>query len=366
MSTLSGKRGWFITAVIALAVGAGSFALVRDSPWAKRDRALVEAFQSDLSDLIRVDPEKIQYEQVAAIRVPLERLRAIAVDPAGRILVGGDQNLAVFDAAGSQLHLFSLGTEPFCLAVGGPEHTEPGQIYVGMSRRIGLVDADGMLSSTWDLPDENARITSIAAGRDDLWVADAGNKQILRFDPGGQLLGRIGAPDPSREMPGWIVPGLDFDLAVGSDWLVHVANPGARRVEAFSVAGELQSYWGESSPRLHGFFGCCNPSHLAILPDGRFVTFEKGIPRVKVYDPLGRFECVVAGTAQLGIRESEVGDPRCTVHPLTYDIATDPEGRVLVLDSRDHLVRIYQRLETIPPKQTEPDKTDPPKPDGES
>ena len=31
------------------------------------------------------------------------------------------------------------------------------------------------------------------------------------------------------------------------------------------------------------FFGCCNPAQLAVLPDGRFVTAEKGIPRVKIY-----------------------------------------------------------------------------------
>jgi len=35
--------------------------------------------------------------------------------------------------------------------------------------------------------------------------------------------------------------------------------------------------WGKRSG-IADFFGCCNPAHLALLPDGRFVTSGKGIP----------------------------------------------------------------------------------------
>ena len=55
-----------------------------------------------------------------------------------------------------------------------------------------------------------------------------------------------------------------------------------------------------------------------MLPDGRFVTAEKGIPRIKVYSPRGEFECVVAGPKQM--------------KAVAADLAADRRGRILALD----------------------------------
>ena len=77
------------------------------------------------------------------------------------------------------------------------------------------------------------------------------------------------------------------------------------------------------------FFGCCNPAQLAVLPDGRFVTAEKGIPRVKIYARDGSFQTVVAGPSQL------------TDTPA--DLAADRHGRVLVLDGRAAKVRVFEK-----------------------
>ncbi len=61
------------------------------------------------------------------------------------------------------------------------------------------------------------------------------------------------------------------------------------------ASGELEFAWGKPSAGIEGFCGCCNPVGLAMLPDGRCVTCEKGLPRVKVYSTEGVFESVVAG-----------------------------------------------------------------------
>jgi len=88
--------------------------------------------------------------------------------------------------------------------------------------------------------------------------------------------------------------------------------------------------WGRSSMELDGFSGCCNPTHIAVMPDGRFVTTEKGLPRVKVYAADGTFAALVAGSVQLG---QDAG---------LLDVAVDAAGRILVLDAADRSIRIYE------------------------
>ena len=82
---------------------------------------------------------------------------------------------------------------------------------------------------------------------------------------------------------------------------------------------------------IEGFCGCCNPSHFTILNDGKFVTSEKGIARVKVYNRLGILESVVAGSDQF--IEGTVG----------LDLAVDSENRIYVLDPVKKMVRIFEK-----------------------
>jgi hypothetical protein len=90
--------------------------------------------------------------------------------------------------------------------------------------------------------------------------------------------------------------------------------------------------------QLEGFAGCCNPVHLAILPNGNFITYEKGLDRIKIYGPTGNFECVVAGPGSFKGKS----DFHCSQATLVNDMASDPEGNIYVLDAYN-LVRIYAR-----------------------
>ena len=82
---------------------------------------------------------------------------------------------------------------------------------------------------------------------------------------------------------------------------------------------------------IEGFCGCCNPSHITILDDGKFVTSEKGIPRVKVYNRLGTLESVVSGPGQF--LEGTEG----------LDLARDSNGTIYVLDPMKKAVRIFEK-----------------------
>ncbi|MDG2222168.1 MAG: hypothetical protein P8L85_12375 [Rubripirellula sp.] len=74
------------------------------------------------------------------------------------------------------------------------------------------------------------------------------------------------------------------------------------------------------------------------------MTSEKGVPRVKVYSEFGEFESVVAGPKRLGVAQSELGDPRAVQAKAVFEVATDSQGRILVLDPRRKSVRIFNRI----------------------
>jgi hypothetical protein len=85
-------------------------------------------------------------------------------------------------------------------------------------------------------------------------------------------------------------------VKLGKDGLLRVNNPGRHRVEIYTAEGDLELSWGKATVGIEGFCGCCNPTALGLLADGRCITCEKGLPRVKVIRQRGAFECVVAGT----------------------------------------------------------------------
>ena len=178
-------------------------------------------------------------------------------------------------------------------------------------------------------------ITAIAVAPQHVFVADAGQRIVLSFDLEGREIGRIGAADPDRKMPGFIIPSPYFDLVAGPDEMLWVVNPGMRRDRVLFVLGRTAVACGDAAGReLRDFFGCCNPAHLAIMPDGRFITSEKGIPRIKVYSDAGEFQCVVAGPSELGVSASALVDARGDQVERVFDVAVARDGAVLVLDTR--------------------------------
>ena len=192
---------------------------------------------------------------------------------------------------------------------------------------------------------EDAVLTSIAVSKSDVFVADAGNRVVLRYDTAGKLIKSIGRKDENRNIPGFVIPSPYFDLAIGSDGLLRVVNPGRHRIEAYTFDGDLEFWWGQFSTSIEGFCGCCNPVNFAILEDDSFVTCEKGLIRAKIYDPDGKFVGVVAGPEQL----VEGGASRvCTTTAECqaggFDAAIDMQGRVLVLDTIKNVVRTFVKI----------------------
>jgi hypothetical protein len=330
-----------VAGIVLVAVGVAALAVFWDDPWATTGNRLARSARYDVSKLKHIDPALLKYHQSSEIEVGLAEPRAVAVGPDDCIYVAGDKAVATFDPNGANRRQFDTTGAPRCLAVGGKQHLFPGRLYVGMEDHLEVFDAAGKRLAAWESLGERTTLTSIATADEDVFAADYGHHVVVRYDTAGKMLGRIGKPDSKREIPGFNIPSPYFDCAVAPDGLLRVVNPGFHRVETYTFDGHRESSWG--SPKgIEGFCGCCNPAHMAMFPDGRFVTGEKGIPRVKVYSPEGRFLAVVAGPNDLAPTATISEETRSDFQLPVFDVAGDSRGRVLVLDPLRKSVRIFE------------------------
>ncbi len=325
-----------VVAALAVAV----VAILRLDTTGDTGSGLSDAYAYDVARLAKIDPNLVLYaESGPPIRMGLSQSRAIALDKAGRIYVAGDKSIRVFDASGNLERTISLTGAPQCLAI-----WDDGGIYVGMKDHVEVLDAQGKVVASWEPLGDEAVLTSIARHGDAVLVADAGHRVVLHYDLAGTLVGHIGEKDAEREIPGFAVPSPHFDLAVSRDGLIRVANPGRNRIDTFTLDGNLEFWWGERSNGIKGFCGCCNPVNFALLPDGGFVTAEKGLVRVKVYNSDGGFVGVVAGPDQFAsgkqiriYERPEEGQER------GLDLAAGADGRIHILDPADNTVKTFRK-----------------------
>jgi len=329
-------------AVVALAIVIGVIAWLSIDPSGEQGSGLPESFDYSLESYQKIDPALIHYVQKTTIPLDMHEPRAVAVGLGDRIFAAGDKAIHIFDSDGKKLEHIALEQEPYCLAVAGVERLAADtRLYVGMKDHVEVYDGKGRRLRVWNRPSARAVLTSIAVTDMDVFVADAGSPVVWRYDFDGNVLGRIGRRDREREIPGFIVPSPYFDLAMAPDGLLRVVNPGMHRIEAYTVDGHLELFWGRPGMGIETFCGCCNPANIAILDDGRVVTAEKGIPRVKVYRATGEFESVVVGPETLARHSSATVETRDEHRLCPVDLAVDRRSRILVLDSAADCVRVY-------------------------
>jgi hypothetical protein len=298
-------------------------------------------FALDLSRYQKVDPKLVHYERVGRFRCPQPEPRRIALGPDGRLYIAAAKYVAILERKGTPAGDIACPEAMRAIAV------VEDQIFVGSRSALAIYDGKGQRTAQWDPPPGKPFLTGIAVGKNDVFVADAGNRVVLRYDRSGKLIGRIGEKNKERNIPGFVVPSPYLDVEIAPDGLLRVNNPGRHRVEVYTFDGDLEASWGKPSIAIDGFCGCCNPVGLAMLPDGRCVTFEKGLPRVKVYGTDGAFECVVAGPdAFLDTgKEKAVMDNDVGAHGL--DGVVDADGRIYVLDLVAGEVQVMQRKANV-------------------
>jgi len=327
------------TLVVAAALAVGLWMVLRADTAGLGGSGLDGRFNYDLSKVRRTDPALVGYEQAALFDTGLADARAIAVRPEGnRIYVagadrGGRGAIRVLDSDGNVVAAIETDGQPRCLALAGD------RIYVGMKDHVQVLD--GALRTRWKPPGGSPVLTSIAVAGQDVFVADAGNRMVRRYDLAGRPTGSIDGKAGRPEETGFLLPSPHFDLAIAPDGRLRVANSGRHRIETWTFDGHLEGAWGRFGVDIEGFCGCCNPANFALLPDGSFVTAEKGLPRVKVYDAEGRFRSVVVGADAFPAEYACInrGTEACPAGAM--DVATDQAGRIYVLEPHEKTVRVF-------------------------
>jgi sugar lactone lactonase YvrE len=258
------------------------------------------------------------FVQEGVLKPGVEKARGIAMDGKDNLYVAGAKGVSVFNPSGKKIReIASLGPAT-CVALGGE-----GDVFIGQETRIEVFDAQGKPKASWGKegkgPGELGYVTSLAVCDDFVYVADYGNRALHRFAATGDFVDSI---------PGFLIPSPFFDCVMGPDKVLYLGNTGRHRVERYDANGKLLGFWGKQGLAPEDFCGCCNPTNLAIFPDGRVVTAEKGIPRLKMYNSKGKLLACLGPEA---FPEDAKG----------MDLAIDSKGRIALLEPVSGQVRFY-------------------------
>lgn len=279
-----------------------------------------------LDSLGIIAPELYCGYSAEKITIPLKNSKAIAVDTVGHIYISGDNRIVVLMPDGRLISEFATPATATALAV-----NFQGRIVAAFETHVEVYESDGSLVEQWPPFNKKSYITSLAVSNNRVYLADADDALVYEYTMEGGYIRTYGTNEDKEAVTTFILPSYFFDLAVAPDQSLWVTNNGRHKVVNFNADGSLRSYWGETSAAVHGFSGCCNPSHLAILNDGSFITAEKGIVRIKKYTAEGEFECAVAGPEHF--KKGALG----------LDVAISSDQKILVLEPDAALVHVFTR-----------------------
>lgn len=311
--------------VAGVATAAAAAALAGCDQQANQPKPVPQAYKYDISKLANDDGGLPRWKQFAV--QPLEMLSAVELQPTAEGLAAAVGNQVILLNANGEKQGDWTAPEPIhamCVV--------NDTFYVAGRSAIHACDAKGKTIETRQLGGKASHFTSIAVSGDNLYVANAGAKTVTRHLAG----------DPVYRLEGFHVPSPYFDVALGDDDTLWVAHTGKHRLERYSGTGELQGHWGKPSMKIDGFCGCCNPCHFIRLPNGQFVTCEKGLHRVKLYSTGGKPIAVIATAKMLGIEvNTPAPNPGETAVPGGPIVASAGEGRVAVLHPKTGSLHLF-------------------------
>lgn len=151
------------------------------------------------------------------ISITLEEPRGLAT-ASGFVYVCGDSDILKLDKNGTIVSRYRFDGAPQCLDVLPDEN-----IVIGFARHVEVFDQHTRLSVSWSDLGRQAIITAVRSdgGGEHIYVADAGNRQVLEFDRQGMLRAQFG----TERADAFLIPSPYFDIAPdpeesGGLWIV--------------------------------------------------------------------------------------------------------------------------------------------------
>ncbi len=247
------------------------------------------------------------------------KLKGVTVSKDGDIILACENFIRYYDPG--FVLIWETETEPAITAVA----VYSDKLYAAVNNSIRVFNKKGEKIAEWGPYESNSIITSVSANEKYIAFADAAGKAVFILDEGGvvkHIIGNSGEP--------FIVPSPYFDIALGADDTLFVANTGNRRIERRRIDGTLIDYFGEPGLAPGAFCGCCNPAHFALLPEG-FVTAEKGVNRIKILDKNGEFVEFVSSVNNF-------------LPPMPLDVAVSADGKTIFgANPADSKLYIFKR-----------------------
>lgn len=354
------------------------------------------------ADYRTIPSQWIGYKQVAVYPLNVNEPTCFTAAEDGTLFVGNAEppSLSLFtlddrQPMGVVVCSLEFNEQPQCLAVGRSDSSFAKQILIGFSNKIELYSLEREIpEKRWSRPYQVAKIStdtelptssvwSIALSNDSIFAADSANGLIYRFNKDGDLEQSFGgktATTASRSpinisnnessgnenengkknqnalsierFPGFVVYRSPITMTVSpQNGLLYVANPGLHRIEVFTQDGHWEAGlgFGQPSGAFDGFCGCCNPVGIDIFSDGRILTVEKSISRIKIFKPNGTLATVVAGPDLLESKPSNIitlrSLPNRSVtknNDCPIMIAALPDARVLAFDPVLRIIRVLE------------------------
>ncbi|HAQ21058.1 MAG TPA: hypothetical protein DCR40_17775 [Prolixibacteraceae bacterium] len=319
--TMNRKLVNIVLIVLAVAI---VIVIGKDFIGKKAGKNIENPFEYNMDEFRKVDSTQILYAETFHFPLKIHDWAGITVSDS-MIIVASANHLLKFDYSGKQIFGKQLIDTATCITI-----DENRQIWIGMSHYVVMYDINGTLVKRWNSFGDRALFTSLAVSGENVFVADAGNRIVYHCNTNGQIIRRIGEKNEQKEIPGFIIPSPYFDVAIDDGGFLWAANTGRHTFENYNADGSLRTSWGVTSFKIEGFSGCCNPAHIAILDDNSFITSEKGMPRIKIYDQHGQFIGIVA-------------PPAAFEGSLAPDITVDKQHRVIALDFERQQIRIFER-----------------------
>ena len=320
------KRSLTIVVLVIVVVILG--VIIVDFLGNRPDRRGENPYALEVKQYGEVDPELISHKETLNFSLGL----LIASDMTlfeDRLYISGNSSMAVIPLDGTKATMREILPGATCLEV------DKQHIFIGLGNHVAKYSHEGELLQEWPDLGERTVITNLAIKEDHIYVADAGNRRIVIFNREGEQTGQFVGKSESDVGHGFIIPSANFDLAVNSFGELWVVNPAKHALENYSDDGRLRGFWESRSFEIDGFLGCCNPARITTMEDGSFVTSEKGMVRIKIFDQSGKLLSVVA-PPELFKGGEDAKAP---------EVCADAKGVIYALDFERDMVRVFEPIE---------------------